>query len=50
MWIFILISVVCIAIVGYMCHTAPVGYQDNSGFHYGTPSKSDMLKTKQNKV
>ncbi len=30
---------ICAAIVGYFLLRAPIGYEDEGGFHYGTPDE-----------
>jgi hypothetical protein len=38
MWTFIVaVLILCVAMVAYLIHTAPEGYEDERGFHYGKP-------------
>ncbi len=38
MWTFIAAGLVlCVTVVAYLIYTAPEGYEDQRGFHYGKP-------------
>jgi hypothetical protein len=39
MWIFLVVCLVCSVIGFIMMKTAPEGYEDETGFHYGKPQK-----------
>ena len=49
MWIWLLVSIVCIGVLGYMAHTAPEGYEDEDGFHYGVDPKDQAALDRMNK-
>lgn len=34
-------AVACIAFMFWLVYTAPLGYQDETGFHYGEPPEKD---------
>jgi hypothetical protein len=38
-----IVTVVCLSgsLLMYMFYTAPIGYQDEHGFHYGEPPEKD---------
>ena len=38
-----IVTVVCLCASGvlYMFYTAPIGYEDEHGFHYGEPPEKD---------
>jgi hypothetical protein len=39
MWTFIgIVSMLCVLVVAYLIYTAPEGYEDEDGFHYGKPN------------
>lgn len=38
----LIVFVVCAAIVIYMLETAPLGYEDETGFHYGKDPKDEI--------
>jgi len=39
----LLTVVVIIAVTAYMILTAPEGYEDEDGFHYGRPDEHDKV-------
>lgn len=40
-WIGLVLIVAGIAFLGYHIVTAPEGYEDENGFHYGKPNEHD---------
>ena len=49
MWEWLLVSLVGVSIFGYVCHIAPEGYEDETGFHYGVDLKDQAILDKMNK-
>jgi hypothetical protein len=43
MWIYLGLNLVCSIVMYIMFKTAPEGYQDETGFHYGKPKESKQL-------